>query len=126
MVHREAVRQNVPVELAAAVSKVESNNRCDVVGSSGERGPLQVLPSTAKHIGFPRVARGGCAYQIRAGIHHLRLCLNANRNNKWLAAACHNQGLSVHAGVKPYKKAAHYADAVMRVINGQRTIKSRL
>lgn len=113
MVIAEAQRQGVPLDLALGVSKVESGHRCGVIGRANERGPLQILPSTALSIGFPNITRGGCAYQIRAGMRHLAICLRGVRGNKWLAAACHNQGFSILAGKPPTRKASRYANLVM-------------
>lgn len=112
-VRAEAIKQGVPVELAIAISEMESNHRCSAVGRMGERGPLQILPSTARSIGFHNVEAAGCAYQIRAGVRHLAICFNRSGRNPWLAAACHNQGFSVLEKAKVSRKAKRYADKVI-------------
>lgn len=113
MIRHEAAKQGVPIDLALAVSEVESGNRCNAIGKMGERGPLQILVSTARSIGFRNLEEGGCAYQARAGIRHLSLCLDGAGGNRWLAAACHNQGFSALDGSGPTKRARRYADRVM-------------
>ncbi len=44
MIAREAIKQNVSVDLALAVAKVESNYNPKAVGSHGEIGLFQIMP----------------------------------------------------------------------------------
>lgn len=53
-----AVAYGVPVSLAHAVVKVESNYRPNVVGSAGEIGLMQIKPSTARMMGYSGTAKG--------------------------------------------------------------------
>lgn len=52
LVDRYARAYGVPVELAHAVIKVESNYRVDARGSAGEIGLMQIKPSTARMMGY--------------------------------------------------------------------------
>jgi soluble lytic murein transglycosylase-like protein len=52
MIAREAKLVDLPPEIAEAVMAVESGYNPAVVGSSGEIGLMQVLPSTARMMGF--------------------------------------------------------------------------
>lgn len=52
LVRREAVAQGLPPELAEAVATVESGFDPRAVGGVGEVGLMQVLPSTARMLGF--------------------------------------------------------------------------
>jgi hypothetical protein len=52
MVQAEAREHGLPVEIADAVMRVESSYNPDVIGGVGERGLMQVLPSTARMLGF--------------------------------------------------------------------------
>ncbi len=47
LVVEEALRAQVPPELALAVAKVESDFRSDVVSEAGARGVMQIMPATA-------------------------------------------------------------------------------
>ena len=113
LVINSAKRHGVPADFALRVAKVESGVRCGHVGSSGERGPLQILPSTARSLGYKNIRTASCATQTDAGMKHLAMCWKKTRN-KWLAAACHNQGISVAYGHRVSKRAARYANLVVR------------
>ncbi len=52
VVEREAAAYGVPAELADAVMAVESGYNPATVGADGEVGLMQVLPSTARMLGF--------------------------------------------------------------------------
>lgn len=113
LVVSSAKRHGVPVGFALRVAKHESGLRCGRVGSSGERGPLQILPSTARALGYKNIRGASCATQTEAGMKHLAICWHKTKN-KWRAAACHNQGLSVAYGHRVSRSAARYANAVAR------------
>jgi hypothetical protein len=51
-VAQEAAASGVPPEVADAVAMVETGYRPDAIGSSGEIGIMQILPSTAAQLGF--------------------------------------------------------------------------
>ncbi len=52
ILRREAAAVGLPPELADAVAMVETGYRPDAVGSSGEIGIMQVMPATARQLGF--------------------------------------------------------------------------
>lgn len=113
LVISSAKRHGVPVNFALRVAKVESGVKCGRVGSSGERGPLQILPSTARSLGYKNIRGTSCATQTDAGMKHLAICWRKTRS-AWRAAACHNQGISVAYGHRVSKSAARYANLVAR------------
>jgi soluble lytic murein transglycosylase-like protein len=49
---REALKRGLPPEIADAVMRVESAYRADVRGAAGEIGLMQVMPPTARMLGF--------------------------------------------------------------------------
>jgi soluble lytic murein transglycosylase-like protein len=108
-----AKRHGVPVHFALRVAKVESGVKCGRTGAAGEKGPLQILPSTARGLGYKNIRAASCATQTDAGMKHLAICYKKTRN-LWRAAACHNQGISVAYGRKVNKQAARYANKVAR------------
>ncbi len=73
MVRTEAVQRGLPPEIADAVAEVESAYRPQAMGQAGEIGLMQVLPSTARMLGFagtnPELADP--ATNIRYGVHYL-------------------------------------------------------
>jgi soluble lytic murein transglycosylase-like protein len=52
LIEREATAAGVPAEVAEAVMHTESGFNANVVGKDGEIGLMQVLPSTARMMGF--------------------------------------------------------------------------
>ena len=52
LVEKEAKRENLPPEIAEAVMAVESGFNPAAIGGVGEIGLMQVLPSTARMLGF--------------------------------------------------------------------------
>lgn len=111
VVKASARQYKVPVDFALKVADRESGIRCGVIGNSGERGPLQVLPKTANWMGFRNIRGASCRVQTNAGMEHLKRCLSAAGGDRWRAAACHNQGLSAISG-RVTKRASRYANAV--------------
>ena len=54
----KAKKHGVPLSLAHAVIKVESNYRANARGSAGEIGLMQIKPSTARMLGYSGSAKG--------------------------------------------------------------------
>ncbi len=52
IIRREAAARGVPAALADAVAMVETGYRVDAIGTSGEIGIMQVMPATARQLGF--------------------------------------------------------------------------
>jgi hypothetical protein len=73
MVRTEAVKRGMPAELADAVATVESNYKISAVGDVGEIGLMQVLPSTARMLGFAgtNAELSDPAVNIRYGVDYL-------------------------------------------------------
>lgn len=114
LVKASALKHGVPVEFALQVAQKETGVRCNEIGSSGERGPLQILPSTARQLGYKNIRQASCAEQTDAGMEHLAKCYRGMGGNRWYTAACHNQGFSAISG-KVKKRAKRYANAVMGI-----------
>lgn len=114
LVEASALKHGVPVEFALQVANHETGIQCGKIGSSGERGPLQVLPSTARQMGYKNIRKASCAEQTDAGMEHLAKCYQGMGGNRWYTAACHNQGFSAISG-RVKKKSKRYANAVMGI-----------
>ncbi len=73
IVLRESKAAGLPPELADAVAMVETGYRPDAVGSSGEIGIMQVMPATARQLGFFGTAAelADPATNIRLGVRYL-------------------------------------------------------
>lgn len=92
MVLAAAAKYEVPPDLALGISYVESRNRCGLVGAAGERGPMQILPKTAKGLGFHDIQNASCETQVEAAMVYLKRCLDRAGGNHKRAAACYNAG----------------------------------
>lgn len=112
MVAAEAARQGVPVGLALAVAKAESNFRCSAVGRAGERGVMQIKPRTARGLGYKGSAAGlnNCAVGIRYGMIYLKQAYRKAGGNIYRAALLYN------AGIHSKKKSSAYAKKISRNI----------
>lgn len=107
----EARRQGVPVALAHAVTHVESRFRCNAVGPRTRvgrgRGPLQIMPGSARALGFTGDARrlATCDEGLRYGMKHLARCWERSGRSYAGAATCHVQGW----GRDPHRPVNAYA-----------------
>jgi soluble lytic murein transglycosylase-like protein len=110
MVRSEAIRQGVPVSLAMAVAKAESNFRCSAVGRGGERGVMQIKPQTARGIGYKGSASGlnNCRVGIKYGMIYLRMAYRLAKGNIYKTALLYNGGL----GSK--RKRSAYAEKIVQ------------
>ena len=114
LVETSARKHGVPVEFALQVAKKETGIKCGEIGASGERGPLQILPSTARQLGYKNIRKASCEEQTDAGMKHLAKCYQGMGGNRWFTAACHNQGFSAISG-RVKKQAKRYANSVMGI-----------
>lgn len=123
MVQSEAIRQGVPIGLAMAVAKHESGLKCHLVGRAGERGVMQIKPSTARGIGYKGSPSGlsRCATGIYWGMMYLKMAYKKAKGDFYRAAIFYNGGLGSR------KKRSSYADQVHKktYIPGQRRIHRR-
>ncbi len=73
MVRTEAAKRGLPPEIADAVATVESGYRASAIGAVGEIGLMQVLPSTARMLGFAGTNRELATPEIniRYGVDYL-------------------------------------------------------
>jgi len=112
MVRSEAIKQGVPVALALAVAKTESNFKCSAVGRGGERGVMQIKPRTARGIGYKGSPAGlnNCRIGIYYGMVYLRMAYKAAKGNVYRTALLYNAGL----GSK--RKRSAYAEKVVKKI----------
>lgn len=101
MVKQEALRLGVPISLALAVAKVESNFSVRAESSKGARGVMQVMPATAMGeyaihpdlLWKPRI-------NIRVGLHFLKRLLKRYNGRVDLALSFYNGGSAVGDGRK--------------------------
>ena len=108
----EATRLGVPVDLARGVMRRESAGRADAVSPKGARGPMQLMPGTARELG---VNIDDPADNIRGGLTYLKQQLDAHGGDTRLALAAYNAGpgaVKRYGGVPPYAETQAYVDAI--------------
>ena len=73
LIARYAAAEGVPLALAHAVIKIESNYRANAHGSAGEVGLMQIKPATARGMGFRGAAKAlyDPATNLRWGMKYL-------------------------------------------------------
>jgi hypothetical protein len=99
MVAKETARrlgsQWVPTALKLA--KIESSFNCGAVGPNTRhgraRGVLQVMPGSARAMGYEPSRLNECAYGIAAGVSHMALCIQSGVRTHDQMASCHVSGV---------------------------------
>lgn len=99
MVAKETARrlgtQWVPTALKLA--KIESSFNCGAVGPTTRhgraRGVLQVMPGSARAMGYEPSRLNECAYGISAGVTHMALCIESGVRTHDQMASCHVAGI---------------------------------
>ena len=106
IVRREAAARGVPAALADAVAMVETGYRVDAVGSSGEVGIMQIMPATARQLGF-----SGTLDDLFAPPTNIALGV------EYLSRAWQASGGSICRALMKYR--AGLAEEVMTPLSGQ-------
>lgn len=108
----EAQRLGVDPSLALRVMDQESRGNPDAVSPRGARGPMQLMPDTAKELGVDPTD----PYQnITGGITYLKQQMDAFKDPR-LALAAYNAGpgaVQKYGGVPPFKETQAYVRAIM-------------
>lgn len=110
IVTQEARRQGVPVPFALRMARIESGVKCHNHNKrSTASGPLQILASTARSLGYRgNIRKASCATQTHYGMKHLAICYRGAKGNLALAQRCHQRGVSVIYGRKHGAHRKHY------------------
>ncbi|PID46123.1 MAG: hypothetical protein CSB47_05295 [Proteobacteria bacterium] len=116
-IHHASKKYGVNSNLIRAVIAVESCFNPRARGGLGEKGLMQLMPSTARQLG---VKNGYSPWQnIHGGTKYLKQLLVRYKGNKRYAAAAYNGGpgaVSVKYGPK-FKQVKRYSKHVMRAYN---------
>jgi hypothetical protein len=93
-------------ETAVVIAYKESRFNCKATGplAKGSRamGVMQVMPGTARGMGFNPRHLHDCRYGIDAGVEHMRRCLDAGAANQKQMIRCHQTGWA-HKKTRPHK-----------------------
>ena len=106
LIQREAALRGVPAALADAVAMVETGYRADAIGTSGEIGIMQMMPATARQLGF-----SGTLDDLFAPPTNIALGV------EYLSRAWQASGGSICRALMKYR--AGLAEEVMTPLSGQ-------
>ncbi|MDV7338351.1 lytic transglycosylase domain-containing protein [Terasakiella sp. A23] len=113
MVMAEAADSNVPVSLALAVAKVESDFNARALSSAGARGVMQIMPDTArKEFGVHPKRLWNAETNIRLGVQFLEQ-LHDQYDGRWDLALSHYNGGTVR-GDEPHSYTRKYVAKVQK------------
>ena len=108
-----ATKYGVPVNIALAQAKAESNFNPLAVSSAGAQGVMQLMPATARELGVSNVFDP--VENIDAGFRYLRQ--QYDRFGDWaLALAAYNAGAGnvvKYGGVPPFTETQSYVEKVL-------------
>ncbi|MGN6182558.1 MAG: lytic transglycosylase domain-containing protein [Thermoanaerobaculia bacterium] len=114
IIHREAVKNNLPPELVAAMVHTESDFRASLVSHKSAQGLMQIVPSTARILGVDDPFDP--AKNIAAGTKYFRYLLD-RFNDESIALAAYNAGegnVARFGGVPPFVETQEYIQKVNR------------
>jgi hypothetical protein len=81
---------------ALRIAKLESGYRCNATGPKTRhgraRGVFQVMPATARGMGYNPARLHECRYGIAAGIAHFKMCIASGVRTQAQMASCHVSG----------------------------------
>jgi hypothetical protein len=96
IIEAEAIRQGVPVSLAMAVARVESNFNARAISHAGARGVMQIMPRTAEQdLGVSRYALYDAETNVEAGIRFLKHLIKVYDGRVDIALSHYNGGSAV-------------------------------
>jgi soluble lytic murein transglycosylase-like protein len=94
LIHAEATRSKLPVELVLAVIQVESNFDRFAISNSGARGLMQVMPFWLKELKQPNANLFNIETNLRFGCTILRYYLDREKGNRTRALARYNGSIN--------------------------------
>lgn len=84
--------------VAVALARKESGFRCNAVGprtrQGRAKGVFQVMPASARALGFNYAKLSDCRYGVEAGLAHMRLCIAYGVKTDRQMFSCHLRGIA--------------------------------
>jgi len=120
LVSQISAKYGVDADLVHAVIKVESDYDPNCVSSAGASGLMQLMPSTARHLGVEDILNP--AENIDGGVRYLKQQLDRFGSVE-LALAAYNAGpgaVAQHNGIPPYRETQAYVPRVLQYYNSRR------
>ncbi|MDE2292664.1 MAG: lytic transglycosylase domain-containing protein [Elusimicrobia bacterium] len=116
IVDKYALQYNVPRKLILAVMDAESSGNPRATSPVGARGLMQLMPATARGMGFSPSRLYDPDTNVHAGVAYLSYLLKRYGGNTTLAVAAYNAGegaVDRYGGVPPYQETRAYVRKVM-------------
>jgi soluble lytic murein transglycosylase-like protein len=113
IIYREALKNNLPPELVAAVVGAESDFRPRLISHKNAQGLMQIIPSTAEFIGAGDLFNP--ADNIAAGTKYLRYLYKRFDGDEKMVLAAYNAGegnVEKFGGIPPFPETINYLDRV--------------
>lgn len=114
MVDRLAQQFGVPVNLAHALIRVESNYQAGAVSPKGAMGLMQLMPATARQ--YAVADPFDPEQNLSAGLQHLKGLLDRYGNKTASALAAYNAGegaVAKYGGIPPYRETQDYVRRIL-------------
>lgn len=112
IIYREAVRNNLPPELVAAVIESESDFRPHLVSNKSAQGLMQIVPETGRLLGCDNPFNP--SQNIAAGTKYLRYLVDRFGDQR-MALAAYNAGegnVERFGGIPPFTETTNYVQRV--------------
>ena len=109
VIKQTAQRHDMDADLVRAIIQVESNFNPRAVSHKGAMGLMQLVPSTARHLGVNNVFNP--VENVDAGVRFLKYLMSAFGGDLKLSLAAYNAGpkaVERHGGVPPYPETKNY------------------
>lgn len=108
IIYREAMKNNLPPELLAAMVEAESDFRPRLISEKDARGLMQIIPSTGSDLGVKNLFDP--EQNVAAGAKYLRYLLDRFTDPR-IAIAAYNAGegnVEKFGGVPPFPETVNY------------------
>ena len=117
LIKKYARKEGVPISLARAVVRVESNYRASARGAAGEVGLMQIKPSTARGMGYSGSTKAlyNPETNIRWGMKYLGKAHQLGNGSTCGTILKYNAG---HGAKRMNKVSSRYCAKVQRILNG--------
>ncbi len=125
-IHTYAEAYAIDPKLVKAIIAVESCFDRRAVSTVGAQGLMQLMPSTAKHLGVHNSFNAND--NIRGGTRYFSQMLSRFNNNTELALAAYNAGplaVEKYGGIPPYTETQKYVKKVLRHYNKYLATRSK-
>ena len=120
LIDRLAGQFGVPLKLAHALVRVESNYQPDARSPKGAMGLMQLMPALAKH--YSVLDPFDPEQNLTAGLQHLKTLLDRFGDDTATALAAYNAGepaVAKYGRIPPYRETQDYVRRIMSLVNSR-------